>query len=87
MLAECSRAENINELKYIRYLLLSQSENPRSKEAGTGSDVVAECKKQNRFEYQAKNNNSQYYRKDDKMNFINEIAEIKSTIQIFCKKC
>ena len=32
LLAECSRVENINESKYIRYLLLNQSENPRSKE-------------------------------------------------------
>ncbi len=32
LLAECSRAENMNESEYIRYLLLNQTENPRSKE-------------------------------------------------------
>lgn len=32
LLAECSRAENMNELEYIRYLLLNRTENPRSKE-------------------------------------------------------
>ena len=70
------------------YPLLAPKQAGESKEqrAGTGSYVVTECKKQNRFEYQVKNNNSQYYRKDDKMNIINEIAEIKSIIQIFCKK-
>lgn len=32
LLAECSRAENMNEPEYIRYLLLNRTENPRSKE-------------------------------------------------------
>lgn len=32
LLAECSRAENMNESEYIRYRLLNQTENPRSKE-------------------------------------------------------
>lgn len=32
LLAECSRAENMNEPEYIRYLLLNKPENPRSKE-------------------------------------------------------
>ncbi len=32
LLAEHSKAENMNESEYIRYLLLNQSENPRSKE-------------------------------------------------------
>ena len=32
LLAERSKAEKMNESEYIRYLLLNQSENPRSKE-------------------------------------------------------
>ena len=32
LLAERSRSENMNESEYIRYLLLNQSENPRSRE-------------------------------------------------------
>ena len=32
LLAERSKAENMNESEYIRYLLLNQSENPRRKE-------------------------------------------------------
>jgi hypothetical protein len=32
LLAKRSRAENMNESEYIRYLLLNQSENPRSRE-------------------------------------------------------
>lgn len=32
LLAECSKAENMNESEYIRYLILNQSENPRSRE-------------------------------------------------------
>jgi len=31
LLAERSKAEKMNESEYIRYLLLNQSENPRSK--------------------------------------------------------
>lgn len=34
ILTECSKAENMNESKYIRYLLLNQSERPQSKELG-----------------------------------------------------
>ena len=34
ILTECSKAENMNELEYIRYLLLNQSERPQSKELG-----------------------------------------------------
>lgn len=33
-----------------------------------------------------KNNNSQFYRKDDKMNLISQIAEIKSIVQILTEK-
>ena len=32
LLAERSKAENMNESEYIRYLILNQSENPRSRE-------------------------------------------------------
>ncbi|EOS77980.1 MAG: hypothetical protein OSJ60_17300 [Lachnospiraceae bacterium] len=34
ILTECSKAENMNESEYIRYLLLNQSERPQSKELG-----------------------------------------------------
>lgn len=34
ILAERSKAENMNESEYIRYLLLNQSERPQSKELG-----------------------------------------------------
>ena len=32
VLEECSKVENMNESEYIRYLILNQSENPKSKE-------------------------------------------------------
>ncbi len=32
LLAECSKAENMNESEYIRYLILNQSEHPREQE-------------------------------------------------------
>ena len=32
VLEECSKAENMNESEYIRYLLLNHSEHPRSRE-------------------------------------------------------
>ena len=34
ILTECSKAENMNESEYIRYLLLNQSKRPQSKELG-----------------------------------------------------
>ncbi len=88
LLAKRSRAENMNESEYIRYLLLNQSENPRSREL----EVEVMCLRNEinkigvNINQIVKNNNSQFYRKDDKMNLISQIAEIKSIVQILTEK-
>ena len=88
LLAERSRAENMNESEYIRYLLLNQSENPRSRELEV--EVMRLRNEINKIGVNinqiVKNNNSQFYRKDDKMNLISQIAEIKSIVQILTEK-
>ena len=88
LLAKRSRAENMNESEYIRYLLLNQSENPRSRELEV--EVMRLRNEINKIGVNinqiVKNNNSQFYRKDDKMNLISQIAEIKSIVQILTEK-
>lgn len=88
VLAECSNVENMNESEYIRYLLLNQSENPRSKDLEL--EVMRlrnEINKIGRNINQiVKNNNSQFYKKDDKMILISQIEEIKSMVQILTEK-
>ncbi|MCI8570325.1 MAG: MobC family plasmid mobilization relaxosome protein [Lachnospiraceae bacterium] len=88
LLAERSRAENMNESEYIRYLLLNQSEHPRSRELEL--EIMRLRNEVNKIGVNinqiVKNNNSQFYRKDDKMNLISQIAEIKSIVQILTEK-
>jgi len=88
LLAERSKAENMNESEYIRYLILNQSENPRSRELEV--EVMRLRNEINKIGVNinqiVKNNNSQFYRKDDKMNLISQIAEIKSIVQILTEK-
>ena len=84
ILAERSKAENMNESEYIRYLLLNQSEHPRSRELEL--EIMRLRNEINKIGVNinqiVKNNNSQFYRKDDKMILISQIAEIKSMVQI-----
>ncbi len=88
ILAERSKAENMNESEYIRYLLLNQSEQPRSRELEL--EIMRLRNEINKIGVNinqiVKNNNSQFYRKDDKMILIRQIAEIKSVIQILTEK-
>lgn len=69
LLAECSKAENMNESEYIRYLLLNQSAHPRSRELEL--EVMRlrnEINKIGRNINQiVKNNNSHMYSEDDKI--------------------
>lgn len=79
ILAERSKAENMNESEYIRYLLLNQSENPRSKELEL--EVMRlrnEINKIGRNINQiVKNNNSHMYSENDKINLVKDMEEIK----------
>ena len=69
VLEERSKAENMNESEYIRYLLLNQSENPRSRELEL--EVMRLRNEINKIGVNVnqivKNNNSHIYREDDKI--------------------
>ncbi len=69
LLAERSKAEKMNESEYIRYLLLNQSENPRSKELEL--EVMRLRNEINKIGVNVnqivKNNNSHLYRESDKI--------------------
>ncbi len=69
LLAERSKAENMNESEYIRHLLLNQSENPRSRELEL--KVMRLRNEINRISLNVnqivKNNNSHIYNESDKM--------------------
>lgn len=67
ILTERSKAENMNESEYIRYLLLNQSENPRSKEL----ELMRLRNEINKIGVNVnqivKNSNSHIYGEDDKV--------------------
>ena len=83
LLVECSKAENMNESEYIRYLLLNQSENPRSKELEL--EVMHLRNEINKIGLNVnqivKNNNSHLYRESDKINLIKYMEEINGLIK------
>ena len=82
LLAECSKAENMNESEYIRYLLLNQSENPRSRELELEiMRLRNEVNKIGRNINQiVKNSNSHIYKEDDKIKLILEVEKIKDLL-------
>ena len=69
ILAECSQAENMNESEYIRYLLLNQSEHPRSR--GLELEIMRLRNEINKIGVNVnqivKNNNSHIYSNSDKI--------------------
>ncbi len=68
ILEERSKAENMNESEYIRYLLLNQSEHPRSRELEL--EIMRLRNEINKIGVNinqvVKRNNSQIYNEDDK---------------------
>ncbi len=74
LLAERSRAENMNESEYIRYLLLNQSENPRSRELEV--EVMRLRNEINKIGVNVnqivKNNNSHIYNLNSALNYNEE---------------
>ncbi len=85
LLAERSKAENMNESEYIRYLILNQSENPRSRELEV--EVMRLRNEINKIggniNQIVKNNNSHIYSESDKMklnDYLKEITEIMRTL-------
>lgn len=82
LLAEHSKAENMNESEYIRYLLLNQSENPRSCELEL--EIMRLRNEINKIGVNinqiVKNNNSHRYNEDDKIGLVKDMAEIKELL-------
>ena len=83
LLAERSRTENMNESEYIRYLLLNQSEHPRSRELEL--EVMRLRNEINKIggniNQIVKNNNSHLYRESDKINLIKYMEEINGLVK------
>ena len=86
ILAERSKAENMNESEYIRYLLLNQSEKPRSKEL----ELMRLRNEINKIGVSinqiVKNSNSHIYGEDDKIQLEQNICEIKECVQMLIEK-
>ena len=78
LLAERSKAEKMNESEYIRYLLLSQSEHPRSKELEL--EIMRLRNEINKIGVNinqiVKNNNSNIYKEEDKKKLEEYLKEI-----------
>lgn len=78
LLSERSKAENMNESEYIRYLLLNQSEHPRSRELEL--EVMRLRNEINKIggniNQIVKNNNSHLYNEEDKMQLKIYLEEI-----------
>lgn len=79
LLAERSKAENMNESEYIRYLLLNQSEHPRSRELEI--EIMRLRNEINKIggniNQIVKNNNSHIYSEDDKIKILQLMNEIR----------
>ena len=85
LLAERSKAENMNESEYIRYLLLNQSEHPRSKELEV--EIMRMRNEINKIGLNVnqivKNNNSHMYKEADRVQlktYLGEIVLLQKTI-------
>ncbi len=85
LLAERSRAENMNESEYIRYLLLNQSENPRSRELEV--EVMRLRNEINKIGVNVnqivKNNNSHIYNENEREILEEEISRVKDLMSVF----
>ena len=82
LLAERSKAENMNESEYIRYLLLNQSEHPRSRELEL--EVMRLWNEVNKIGVNVnqivKNNNSHIYSDSDKIELKLQLEIIKDLL-------
>lgn len=82
LLAERSKAENMNESEYIRHLLLNQSEHPKSRELEL--EIMRLRNEINKIGVNinqiVKNNNSHRYSENDKMDLAEDMEEIKTLL-------
>jgi hypothetical protein len=83
LLAEHSKAENMNESEYIRYLLLNQSEHPRSKELEL--EIMRLRNEVNKIGLNinqiVKNSNSHIYNEDDKIKLNVRMSELNDLLK------
>lgn len=83
LLAERSKAENMNESEYIRHLLLNQSEHPISRELEL--EIMRLRNEINKIGVNinqiVKNNNSRRYSENDKMDLAEDMEEIKTLLK------
>lgn len=85
ILEERSKAENMNESEYIRYLLLNQSEHPRSRELEL--EIMRLRNEVNKIGVNVnqivKNNNFHKYNESDKMELRMQLVMIKNLLEKF----
>lgn len=83
ILNERSKAENMNESEYIRFLLLNQSEHPKSREWEV--EIMRLRNEVNKIGVNinqiVKNNNSHIYNGSDKIELISELKILKMLLQ------
>lgn len=88
LLAERSKAENMNESEYIRYLLLNQSEHPKSKELEV--EMMRLRNEINKIGLNinqiVKNNNSHIYRDSDKMELKSQVNRAADLLEKMVEK-
>lgn len=83
ILAERSKAEDMNESEYIRYLLLNQSEHPKSRELEL--EIMCLRNEINKIGCNinqiVKNNNSHIYSESDKISLVKSMEEISTLLE------
>ena len=88
LLAERSKAENMNESEYIRYMLLNQSEHPRSRELEL--EIMRLRNEINKIGLNVnqivKNNNSYIYKEEDKIQLKAYMEEITLLQKVIIEK-
>ena len=88
LLAERSKAEGMNESEYIRYLLLNQSEHPRSRELEL--EMMRLRNEINKIGLNVnqivKNNNSHIYSKDDKIELKTQVNKVMNLMECMLNK-
>lgn len=84
LLAERSKTENMNESEYIRYLLLNQSEHPRSRELEL--EIMRLRNEINRIGRNinqiVRNSNSHMYNESDKIKLNMQMEQIRDLLMI-----
>ena len=88
LLAERSKEENMNESEYIRYLLLNQSEHPRSRELEL--EIIRLRNEVNKIGLNVnqivKNNNSHIYSESDKMELKSQVKRAADLMEHMLEK-